>query len=201
MDCSSFPIPTPDPTLERCINLVRDVSYWALTHDFPNVAAAIPKIQRLEQYNAPDNWWRTWYRRDSSNTVDATAFFQRMKHRGGIYSLCLGFDTALLDPDGPDSEYDQFLNDLSGNGVNDGQLRYFILECLRQREVYIVQLPNHLPYGDPVYDRRRNRLLDAAKRIYHPSQNHPQWMLLYSGPINHRHWGNVTGDLWKLKSR
>ncbi len=87
-------------------------------------------------------WWKTWFR-EQNGAVDAVAFFQKMKHKGEAYAMCVGFAQNLL-PDPTDLaleyQYSEFLEKISDKGNATG-LHEFVKSDLKADFVYIVDLP------------------------------------------------------------
>ncbi len=206
---AKFLRPTPRNTLVECIELVKGVSWRAMRTDFyrrtdpRNPKDPVSLIERLETHRSTHDqklWWRTWYR-ESNNAIDVVVFFQKMKHRGDAYSLCIGFKPELLpDPDDLNTRqaYINFLDWISDKGNDDG-LHNFVKTCLEVDFVYLVDLPRPSHDRHEAHDAKRDELLEVAINYY---VNHPEWKISDEGSMQHRHWRDSAdtgyGIIYKL---
>jgi hypothetical protein len=197
LTCNDF-AKIPDSILSACITLVRNVSYCAQTHDYPQSDQAnwLTKIHHREA----DNGWQTWYHPDAATPggVDACAFFQRMRELGG-YAMCIGFSTSWATQilaGNPQA----FIDAMMGDGT-DGLFCYFVKNCLGPTWApgqQYVNLVWGFPWVDANYDKARDTLFQ-----YMQGKSGAHWSLPSASnkTFQSRFWGdnNSTLSLWPLK--
>jgi hypothetical protein len=184
-----MPKPT-DPELKDCIKLVKAVSDRANRNDFKKSDVVIvPLIHKREG----DNGWLTWIHK-SGGKIDACAFFQHMKIRGGNDAMCIGFDKTVF-PMISDNDCITFLNTMMGNANQDGLLRDFFLHTLPQPFVYVVDMP--LTAASAKYNLLLNNLF-VYMQNNSPGTNWSMTLDPSDTNVINPFWGGSGLNLWKL---